>query len=280
MHLLSFIILQAATPPASFTDILGVTALVLVFIGGIFLLAWPSLKENNIFKKGRIYNYGKGEHAKIYLRARERDTLAFTIVANIAGVILLSYLAIQIKSEGINYHITDTDRLPLRLFGLGLFCTCCLFVYALFGELELDLIRNFTYSLKVWLTALFASPLVFFAIHNSKIIHSKYLVYLYFKTVVTASGIGFVTFLVLIFGVHYITAKPLNIRQKRKHIALLTQASVLFSVVVACLIIRSDINWFFIWLTYAVIIGLGTRFYSMNTTVYTETVYYEAEVID
>jgi len=279
MHPLTFVTLQASAP-TSFTDILGITALALALIGGIFLLAWPSLKENNIFKKGRLYNYGKGEHAKIYLRARERDTLAFTIVTDIAGIILLSYLAIQIKTQGIHYHITDADRLPLRFFGLGLFCTCCLFVYALFGELELDLIRNFTYSLKIWLTGLFAAPLVLFAIHHSKMMHSKYLVYLYFKTVVMASGIGFITFLALIFGVHYVTAKPFKIKQKRRYINLLTQASVLLSVLIGWMIVPSDINWFFIWLTYAVIIGLGTKFYGMNTTVYSEVVYYETEVID
>jgi hypothetical protein len=261
-------------------EALVIALISLAVFAGILVLAWPSLQENNIFKKGRLYNYGKGEHAKIYLRARERDTLAFTIVANLTGLALFIYLAIQIHLQGNNYHVTDIDRLPLRLFGLGLFCTFCLFVYCLFGELELDLIRNFTYSLKVWLTGLFASPLVLFVLNMGKITQGKYLLYLYARTVVLASGIGLFTFLVLIFGVHYFTAKPLHIRTKRKKIALLTQVSVLLSVLIAGLTVQATINWFYTWLTYALIIGLCTRFYNMNTTVYTDAVFYEAEVVD
>jgi hypothetical protein len=278
MNTLSFISDQ--TKPLYLQEVITGVIIILVLITLIFLVAWPSLKANNIFKKERIYKYGKGEHAKIYVRARERDTLVFAIAANIIGVVLLSCLAVQIKTQGANYHVTNVDRLPLRFFGLSLFCTCALFVYARFGDLELDLIRNFKYSLKVWLTGVFLSPVVLLAIYSSKILSGGWLFYLYFKTAVMINGIGFLSFLMLVFGVHYFTAKPLKAMAKRRYVLLTTQATLLLNIIGASLIVSPGASWFIGWLVCSGIMALGTRYYAMDTTVYSEITYYEAEIID
>ncbi|RKR82736.1 hypothetical protein BDD43_2921 [Mucilaginibacter gracilis] len=274
------VLVETQENSSSVAPIVVIIVTTIMFVALVVRVCWPSLRENNIFQKTRLYNYGRGPEAKAYVRQRQRDTIAFCAGSNIAGLILLIFKSIQPKVTNPKYPVNALSGLPLRFFLLGLFCTICLLIFSFVEEVEHSLVRNFKFSLKVWVTSLFISPLLLVIVFSYRFTNIGYMFYVYLRTVVTISGVGSITFAALTFATHYFTVKPFKTRGKRLCILLATQFTMLFNIIFAMALFNPDISWLVGWLFFTVIMGLCIKYYSMDTTVYTEAVFYEAEVID
>ncbi len=122
------------------------------------------------------------------------------------------------------------------------------------------------YIIKVWLTNIFASPIVFIAIFIFKGMASgaDTIADTYLFLIIGSNGFGMAGFALLGFCVHYIS--NLHWQKLKKRIAILIAAEILTFATVAIFAPRviPGLNWLVVAAPYALVMGLAVMFHKLE----------------
>lgn len=262
---------QVNTHPDDLHENKSVAAIIVVIIFALAVWkAWPSLMANNVFSKKRLYDYGRGEELLTRKRSAALNILAGTLLLGLGGILTLLYRMTEVGSQShLNAEV---------LFIFSLTGTIATFIYINLDGSSFAEVHNLKYSLKVWLTAFFISPLLLVLMDHHRVVSAKIFFRLYFNTLILGHGVAVVTLALLILATHYFTAQPWKLPKKRLYILLTAEVALLINMLVIALIMRSGLGWLLEVLPYMVTMGLAICFYPMDATVYSKIT--DAEVID
>lgn len=207
------------------------------------------------------------------------QALVVSFGLSIIEIAVFIYHSLAKQPVIIHYH-GDAPYRAGPLFLLSLFDIMAIFIYTAISKNEFEGLRDFKFTLKVWLTVVFVPPIVLLIFYHNSITDFESLFYLYWKIAIMVHGAGIATFGALVLAVSYYTKKTWRLSKKRIHIFWVTQAILLPSMFTLATIMHYGWGWILGWLIYATALGLSIKYYEMNPTVYSDETYYLAEVIE
>jgi hypothetical protein len=149
------------------------------------------------------------------------------------------------------------------------------FILLLAGLLNSHLVKTDTsftdypylrYIMKVWITNILATPVLIIIISALKV-SSAEAVPNYLILVVASNGFGLLGFTAFAFNVHYLSQHNWSEHHKKLRIFASSQLLTLATVVVFALKSTIGLSWFWLWLSYALVIGFSVFYYKLDKPV-------------
>jgi hypothetical protein len=257
----------------------AIVILVLIFAIAIWK-AWPSLRANNVFSKKRQYDYGRGEEVIGRKRTAAIKGIGFALLLGFAGIALMLYRTVHPIGD-VSYSTRQSRPInPETLFFLSFFGIVATLIYTFIDENSFAAIHNIKYTLKIWLTTMFLSPLILIAMDFHRVVNTQWFFGLYVNTLWLAHGLGVATLTIIMLAVNYFTKLPWKAPKKRLYILLIAELSLLINMFIIALTINSGMRWLLEVLPYMAVIGLCIWFYPFDPHVYSDESAHAAEVID
>jgi len=255
--------------------------IILFVVIAIFIrMLWRIMKDNNIFMEENLYHYAVSNEKQAHTSKNIEHFFELATTANIVGFVLFVFATS--KNNGILWD-TNLDQptdYSWCYFCFNVIALVALYIYVAINEPVFAFFHNYKYVAKIWSTFLLLCPIPLILISYHQLNNFKSLFYLYCLMVVFLSGLGCLTYCVLMYAVNHYSKNAWKGRKRKNHIVRLVQPALFINCAGLAMLLHAGWAWVADWLVCAFILGVALRFYSIDKTIYTDDSTMVAEIID
>lgn len=229
-------------------------------------LAWPDVRENNIFK-GPAIRYAP--------RKRDTSSSKYTPLQALSMSVILSIMGLVFFFTGHEKRLSSC----LATFSFSFIAVLATYIYSFIEEDDFSTMRDFRFAAGVWLKTILTSAVFLFFLFN-KLGAAYYSFWFYMFIVVIQQGTGAGVFATLIIATNYFSRKTWYISKKKKRVLLVVQPVLALTVFATSFLLHLGAASLMIWVIESATIAVMVHFHDMTHIVYSDESDHLAEVVE